>query len=403
MVAAIVPATQRNATAAEAAGDNYKQLAQSVTIYRDKYGMPHIDGETDEAVLFGFGYCQAEDYFWQLEDSFAMGVGRYAEMYGKQFVDKDMRNRAFEIPQRSKEDFAKLDPETQKLGTAFVGGMNYYLQTHPKVKPRMFDRFEGWMVLAFARGAILELCGSHMHVGGGPVPTSYGESKLDEEVKAATGSNEWAISGSRTRSGKPMLLINPHQPYYGFGQFYEAHMRSGEGWNFTGASFFATPMPALGHNEYCGWAFTTNEPGNGSSWRETFDDPDEPLNYRYGKGFRKAVEWKDSIKVRRGSSDFDTVDYTFRKTHHGPILRKVNDKEYVSGMVAKLYDALLSRQTMKSVRAKNFAEFRDSMAMQDLHLFNTAYADVHGNIYYVYNGIIPKRDPGFDWSHPVDG
>ena len=53
---------------------------------------------------------------------------------------------------------------------------------------------------------------------------------------AATGSNQWAIGGSRTRSGKAMLLINPHQPYYGFGQFYEAHLRSGEGWNFTGAT-----------------------------------------------------------------------------------------------------------------------------------------------------------------------
>lgn len=405
---ALLPATLPLASAEEAAADkaasdNYRQLAQQVTIYRDKYGMPHIDGETDEAVLFGFGYCQAEDYFWQLEDSFAMGLGRYAEMYGKQFIDKDKRNRAFEIPQRSQEDFAKLDPATQKLGTAFVGGMNHYLATHPKVKPRMFNKFEGWMVLAFARGAMLELCGGHMHVGGGPTPSSYGESKINEEVKAATGSNEWAIAGSRTRSGKPMLLINPHQPYYGFGQFYEAHLRSGEGWNFTGASFFATPMPALGHNEYCGWAFTTNEPGNGSSWRETFDDPNEPLNYRYDNGYRKAVEWTDTIKVRRSGSEFDTVDCTFRKTHHGPILRKESDKVYISGMVAKLYDALLSRQSLKTVRAKNFAEFKASMSMQDLPLFNTAYADVHGNIFYLYNGIVPKRDPNFDWSNPVDG
>jgi acyl-homoserine-lactone acylase len=279
---------------------DHQELARAVTIYRDKYGMPHIDGKTDEAVLFGFGYCQAEDFFWQIEDSYMMGLGRYAELYGKSVLPKDIRNRAFEIPQRSKEDFDKLDPQLRQLGTAFVAGINFYLETHPRTKPRLLKRFEPWYPLAFARAAILELVGGHMNVPGGDLPTSYGEKKIQEEVRAATGSNAWAISGSKTRSGKAMLLINPHQPYYGFGQFYEAHMRSGEGWNFTGGAFFGTPIPALGHNEYCGWGFTTNEPNVGSSWRETFDDPDEPLNYRYGSEYRKAVQWTDTIKFKRG-------------------------------------------------------------------------------------------------------
>jgi acyl-homoserine-lactone acylase len=381
---------------------DHHELAQQVTIYRDRYGMPHIDGKTDEAVLFGFGYCQAEDYFWQIEDSYVMGLGRYAELYGKPELSKDTRNRAFEIPQRSKADFDNLDPKLQRLGTAFVAGINYYLDTHPRIKPRLLKRFEPWYPLAFARAAILELVGGHMHLPGGELPTSYGKQKLDEEIKAATGSNAWAIAGSKTRSGKAMLLINPHQPYYGFGQFYEAHLRSGEGWNFTGGAFFGTPIPALGHNEYCGWGFTTNEPNVGSSWRETFDDPDEPLNYRYDGGYRKAVEWTDSIKVKRGG-DFETVEVKLRKTHHGPILRKLNDKEYVSAAIGRMYDAVLSRQTMKMVRAKNINDFREAMGMLDLHLFNTVYADVHGDIYYLYNGIVPKRDPSFDWERTVDG
>ena len=399
---ALYACTTVAAADSETTGLDSRELAANVTIYRDRYGMPHVDGKTDEAVLFGFGYCQAEDYLWQIEDSYVMGLGRYAELYGKPELSKDTRTRAFEIPQRAKEDFVKLEPKLQRLGTAFVGGINYYLETHPQTKPRLLTRFEPWYPLAFARAAILELVGGHLHVSTGDVPTTYGEKKLEDEIRAATGSNAWAIAGSKTRSGKAMLLINPHQPYYGFGQFYEAHLRSGEGWNFTGAAFFGTPVPALGHNEYCGWGFTTNEPNVGSSWRETFDDPNEPLNYRYGESYRKAVEWKDSIKVKRGG-DFESVDVTFRKTHHGPILKKLNDKEYVAGNIAKLYDAVLSRQTMKMVRAKNFADFREAMGMLDLHLFNTVYADVHGNIYYLYNGIIPRRDPSFDWKQPVDG
>ena len=388
--------------AAEGGSIDPKALARDVTIYRDNYGTPHIDGKTDDAVLFGFAYCQAEDFFWQIEDSYVMGLGRYSELYGKQFLDKDMRNRAFEIPQKSKADFQNLDPKLQRTGEAFIGGINYYLDTHPRVKPRLLKRFEPWYLLAFARAATLELVGGHMHVPGGDVPTSYGEQKLQEEVRAATGSNALAIAGSRTRSGKAMLLINPHQPYYGYGQFYEAHLRSGEGWNFTGASFFGTPSLALGHNEYCGWGFTTNEPNVGSSWRETFDDPDEPLNYRYGGGYRKAEQWTDTIKVKRGG-DFETINLTLRKTHHGPILRKTGEKEYVAGNIGKFYDSLFSRQTMQMVRSKNIDDFRAAMGMLEIHLFNTVYADVHGNIYYLYNGVVPKRDPSFAWDKPVDG
>jgi len=379
-----------------------RELATSATIYRDNYGMPHIDGPTDKSVLFAFGYCQAEDFFWQIEDSYVMGLGRYCELYGRQFLAKDMRNRAFEVPQRSKADFDKLDPEPRAAAAAFVEGINYYLTTHPEVKPRLLERIEPWYLLAFARAAALELVSSHTHVSFDKIPNSFEEEKLQSEIKAATGSNAWAISGSKTRSGKPMLLINPHQPYYGFGQFYEAHIRSGEGWNFTGASFFGTPLPVLGHNEYCGWGFTTNEPNVGSSWIETFDDPDEPLNYRYDKGYRKAVEWKDTIRVKRGSN-MESNEYAFRKTHHGPIVKKLDDNRYVSAMIAKLYDAVLSRQSIKMLRAKNLTQFREAMGMLEMPLFNTIYADVDGNIWYLYNGIVPKRDPSFDWTKPVDG
>lgn len=377
-------------------------LARSVTIYRDAYGMPHIDGPNDDAVLFGFGYCQAEDYFWQLEDSYMLGLGRYSELYGKQFLSKDMRNRAFEIPQRSKADYEKIDPQPRMAGAAFAAGINYYLDTHPETKPRMLKRIEPWYLLAFARAATLELLGGHLHVSTDDVPNSYPARKLDEEVREASGSNAWAIAPSKTRSGKAMLLINPHQPYYGYGQFYEAHLRSGAGWNFTGASFFGTPLPVIGHNEYCGWGMTTNEPNVGSSWRETFDDPNEPLNYRYGDGYRKAVEWKDTIKVRKGKG-FETVECTFRKTHHGPILKKLSDTEYVSAQLAKLFEAVLSRQSMRMIYSRNITEFREAMSMLELPLFNVVYADVHGDIYYVYNGMVPKRDPKFDWTKTVDG
>ncbi len=371
-------------------------LADSVTIYRDAYGSPHIDGPTDASVVFGFAYCQAEDYFWQLEDSYVMGMGRYAELYGEDGLKVDLINRAFQVPQRSQEDVEKLDPNARMLVEAFTAGINYYLDTHPEVEPRLIKRFEPWHMLAFGRQVILEMGWGKTGVSRDSVPTAY------EEITAAQGSNAWAISPEKTASGNAMLFCNPHQPYYGFGQFYEAHMRSGEGWNFSGATFFGSPLPTIGHNEHVGWSFTVNEPKIGNAWKVTFDDPENPLNYRYDGGYREAEEWTDTIKVKKRRK-LETREVTFRKTHHGPVVKKLSDTEYLVGNIGKFYTAFASRQSLQMLRAKNLDEFLESMSMMELHIFNTVYADRDGNIMYLYNGIIPKRDISFDWSKPVDG
>src|SRR5436853_48725 len=72
-----------------------EELAKSVTIYRDTFGVPHIDGPTDASVAFGFAYAQAEDYFWQIEDTYILCLGRYAEAHGPSAINSDLLNRAF--------------------------------------------------------------------------------------------------------------------------------------------------------------------------------------------------------------------------------------------------------------------------------------------------------------------
>ena len=382
----------------DAASLDPEALAASVTIFRDGYGVPHIDGPTDESVIFGFAYCQAEDYFWQIEDSYVMGLGRYAELYGKNQFNRDLLNRAFEIPKRSQEDFRALDEKSRRVCIAFTEGLNYYLAKHPEVKPRLITHFEPWHLIAFGRQVVLEMGFGKVGVGRDNVPQTY-----EEEIKAAVGSNAWAIAPSKTQSGNAMLFVNPHQPYYGFGQFYEAHLRSGEGWNFSGATFFGSPCPTLGRNEHLGWAFTVNDPDIGDAWRVTFDDPQKPLAYRYGGGHREAVQWEDTIRVRNRDGSFDEQVVTLRKTHHGPIVKKLSDTEFVAANIGKFDTALLSRQNLAMVRATNLDEFLAAMSLLDFHIFNTVYADKAGNILYLYNGIVPRREPGFDWDKVVDG
>ena len=124
-------------TAAAEADDHSRQLAESVTIHRDEWGVAHILGPTDECVIFGMGYAQAEDYFWQVEDTTIRALGRYAEVQGDAGLSVDLLNRSFEVVSRSKADFERLPAEQQSLIAAFTKGLNWYLDRHPETPRRL--------------------------------------------------------------------------------------------------------------------------------------------------------------------------------------------------------------------------------------------------------------------------
>jgi acyl-homoserine-lactone acylase len=374
-----------------------RSLATSVTIQRDEWGVPHIYGPTDASTSFGLAYAQAEDYFWQIEDTYLQSLGRYAEVVGPSGLGSDVLIRMYEVPTRSKADFEQLDPELKAIGAAYAAGLNYFLEKHPQVKPRLIKHFEPWHVVAFDRFTLLSFMYSKSHAQK-PVPAEY-----EERIAKTIGSNEWAIGPSKTKSKKAMLFINPHQPWYGYGQFYEAHVESGDGLHFSGSCFFGSPVLTMGHNEYLGWAHTVNEPDIADVYRETFDDPQHPLNYRYGDGYKTAVEWKDTILVAKRGGKPVEHHYTFRKTHHGPVINKEDATHALTVKIARIFDAVRIRQALAMSKAKNFAEWKAGISMLNLPMFNTAYADADGTIFYVYNASIPIRDPRYDWVQPVDG
>ncbi len=374
-----------------------RSLATSVTIQRDEWGVPHIYGPTDASTAFGLAYAQAEDYFWQIEDTYLQALGRYAEVVGPSGLGSDVLIRMYEVPARSKADFEQLDPDLKAIGAAYTAGLNYFLEKHPQVKPRLIKHFEPWHVVAFDRFTLLSFMYSKSHAQK-PVPAEY-----EERIAKTIGSNEWAIGPSKTKSKKAMLFINPHQPWYGYGQFYEAHVESGEGLHFSGSCFFGSPVLTMGHNEYLGWAHTVNEPDIADVYRETFDDPQHPLNYRYGDGYKTAVEWKDTILVAKRGGKPVEHHYTFRKTHHGPVVNKEDATHALTVKIARIFDAVRIRQALAMSKAKNFAEWKAGISMLNLPMFNTAYADADGTIFYVYNASIPIRDPRYDWVRPVDG
>ncbi|MBA3483744.1 MAG: penicillin acylase family protein [Pirellulales bacterium] len=370
-------------------------------IYRDDFGLAHIVGDDDESTIFGFGYVQAEDFFWQVEDVYILALGRYSEVHGPQGINSDLLNRAFEIVPRSKRDFAALDRTSQRLYAAFVAGINHYLKTHPEVRPRLIHEFEPWHVLAYYRHVALELTFRLTGLSDDFLP------RRNPQIWAATGSNGWAVSGVRTASGHPMLTATPHMPWFGFSQLMESHLVSkggvdAPGWNFIGAGFYGSPMPAMGHNDRLGWTLVTNKPDVADLWRMDFSDSTRPLAYRYDGDWRMAEEWSETIRVRQGRG-VDERRHTFRKTHRGPIVEREDEQHFLAAQVSGLFEAVPLRQALKMVKARNLDEFRTALAPMQMLFMNVVYADCDGNVWCLYNGRIPRRNPKFDWSRPVDG
>jgi acyl-homoserine-lactone acylase len=265
------------------------EVARSVTIYRDNYGVPHIYGPTDASCVFGYAFAQAEDNFWQIEDSYLRAIGRASEVYGEKTLNDDMLVRALEIPRLSQLEYQRSTPRMKQLAEALAEGLNYYLDRHPQVKPRLITHFEPWQPFAFGRYALYDL----FLFGRTGI-----EPKQIRDAASEQGSNMWAIAPAKSATGHAMLFINPHQPFFGAGQWYEGHLHSGEGWDMSGASFFGSLFPTIGHNEYLGWSHTVNEPDVVDVYEETFDNAQDPLSYRYGGRYRKAVEWDERLASR---------------------------------------------------------------------------------------------------------
>src|SRR5687767_14449505 len=375
-----------------------EELASAVTIYRDTYGVPHVFGQTDASTVFGFAYAQAEDNFWRVEENFIHAVGRASELYGEKSLDEDRLNRALEIPRLAREEYSRLDPRMRALCDGFAAGFNYYLAKHPEVRPRLLTKIEPWYTLAFIRynyyqnGFVRD-----RNLRGLRLQTAA----IENDLKDHTGSNGWVINPSKSATGHALLFINPHLPFFGPGQVYEGHVHSDEGWNFTGYTRFGFPLPYVGHNENGGWVSTDNAADLTDVYLETFDDPARPLAYKYGDGYRLGTERVEEIRVKTGNG-FELRKFTMRKTHHGPIIA-ARDGKLISLRMAKFESDGWLREWYDMTRATSLAAMKKAMAPLNMLFGNVMYADRQGNTWYLYNGAVPRRDPRFDWTKPLDG
>jgi len=402
LVAAVLCVSCAGQAAADKDLATLQKQAQSITIIRDNWGIPHVYGKTDADAVFGVVYAQAEDDFNRVETNFINGMGRLAESEGEKEIYRDLRMKLFIDPNNMKGQYDKSPDWLKKLMTAWADGLNYYLATHPKVTPRVIKHFEPWMALTFSEGSI---GGDIERVNLTQLEAFYsGGSKKDTSSAALpvyvepTGSNGAAIAPSNTVAHHALLLINPHTSFFFRA---EAQMSSEEGLNAYGALTWGQFFIYQGFNERAGWMHTSSGVDNIDEYLETIVKKDGGgLAYKYGTEERPVTMQKIVVPYKSGSG-MAQKEFTAYRTHHGPIVREVDGKWVAVRLMQEPLKALT--QSYTRTKARSYKEFRDSMELHTNSSNNTVYADADGTIAYFHSNFIPRRDNRFDWTKPVDG
>lgn len=382
----------------------WQAQAGGITITRDSWGVPHIQGKTDADAVFGMLYTQCEDDFPRIERNYLIATARLAEAEGEAYLYNDLRQRLFLDTAQAISYFDASPDWMKKLCQAFADGVNYYLYTHPETKPKLLRRFQPWMPLLFSEGSIggdiesVSLNELKQFYGKGPanIKQEYSDDGLDHEFEPR-GSNGIAIAPSRSANGNALFLINPHTSFY-FRS--ELQVSSEEGLNAYGAVTWGQFFIYQGFNEHCGWMHTSSAADVIDEYVETTSKKGSKYVYTFGKEKRDVISRKISIRYK---TDKGTArrEFTAYFTHRGPVTAERNGKWISTRLMIEPAKAL--QQSFLRTKAGGFEEFKKVMDLRTNSSNNTVFADDKGNIAYWHGDFMPKRDPGFDYEKPVDG
>jgi acyl-homoserine lactone acylase PvdQ len=384
----------------------WQKQAQQVTIIRDNWGIPHVYGKTDADAVFGLLYAQCEDDFKRVEINYIEKLGRTAELKGSPSIYDDLLMRMIIDTAAAEADYKKSPAWLKKLCNAFADGINYYLYKNPQVKPALLTRFQPYFPLLWTDGSIGAINTADLTsfdltnlYGNNNGPLSGIPSLITNDIPEGklTGSNGFAFAPKITESGNAILYINPHVTFY-FRP--EVHMVSEEGLNAYGAVTWGQFFVYQGFNEHCGWMHTSTAVDAADTYIEKISKQKNKWVYEYDHKQEPLIEKKISLryKTNNGTSSI-TINALF--TRHGPVMAKRNGQFLSLRADNRIYNGLV--QCWQRTKATGFEDFKKTMALNGNISNNTVYADGDGNIAYWHGNRIPKRDPSFDWTKPVDG
>tara|TARA_B110000037_G_scaffold58957_2_gene72086 strand:+ start:11652 stop:13709 length:2058 start_codon:yes stop_codon:yes gene_type:complete len=370
---------------------------KNIEIVRDQYGVPHIYGKTDAEVAYGLAWAHSEDDFKTIQQGYLAGNGLLSKHIGINGAGADLITQVIESKETVNKLFHTLSPEFVKVLEGYSAGMNKYAETYPEkvlvkklfpITPRKMARYS-FLQLFIANGA-------------DRLVRNVFENNVNSDFiyqNEMNGSNAIALNSNKTGKKETFLAINPHQPFDGPTSWYEAHLISEEGTNIIGATFAGAPCILIGVNKHLAWTHTVNYPDKADIFKLQMHPKKKGVYLVDKKEFKlETKKAKAYIKILGIPIK---VSRKFYKSIYGPTLK--NKSGYYSIRTPSLYNIKSLEQWWKMNKAKSFSEFYEIIKTRNLPGYNIGYADKNDTIFYISNGIIPKRDERYNWRGVVPG
>ena len=421
-------------------------FSHSVSVYRDSAGVPHVYADNARDLYRATGYLMAQDRLWQMDLFRRVTQGRLTEIFGKRMLEDDMIMRSLKIPAKSRKVYKRSDERVREALRAFAAGVNVYLEHHRQELPPEFtllgyqpERWKpihsinliGYMAWDLApaweaevvmnkiaavvpgekyRQMVPKTDRQDASVYTPPKESSAASPSLSllldhsrrlEQMglKIFSGSNNWAVSGKKSETGKPLFANDMHLGLFAPGIWYQIHQVVEGQVNVTGVALPGQPLVISGHNDSIAWGMTNVMVDDMDFYRETLR-PGDSAQYRLNG------EWKD-MKVEQERfilKDGDTLTRRLYYTHRGPVISRfkdITDRTLSMRWVGNAYSNEL-RSVYRLNRASNWADFKDAVRSFRSISQNIAYADVQGNIGMYCCAGVPIRQGNASTIFPGD-
>jgi acyl-homoserine-lactone acylase len=378
--------------------DSVPALARQVEIRRTAFGVPHIRGENLRAAYYGLAYVQLEDHGARVAMGLLRARGEMGRWFGRDSMESDfMARRAHRV---AVSRYAELDASTRDAYEGFAEGVNQYVARHPAEFPAGFTpRFTGYDVatrdvtsasLAEARRFLATVDPAVARAARGAAADQPSEGDADPIEE---GSNAWAFAPSRTRSGRAILLRNPHLQWSA--GYYEAQLTVPGIVDFYGDFRIGGPFGVVGgFNRQLGWSTTNNAPDLEEIYALDVD-PAQPDRYLFDGTSVALQNERVTVEYRNGPG-LSTETREFWRTPLGPVIHRGGGKVYVMRVAAE-DDNRGGEQFLRMMRASSLEEWKGAMRMRARVTSSFTYADRAGNIFYLWNGTTPAL------PHPSGG
>ena len=366
-----------------------EQEGQEARIVWDTYGVPHIYASNQEDLFFMQGWAQMHNHANHILKLYGTSRGRGAEYWGPSKLADDQLIRTMGFDVLAEEWADSQDPELREIYAAFVRGMNAYAEAHPEaIQP------ENREVLPITPKDV------NMHSMYVVFTRFIGGSDLGRVQRwPDMGSNTYAVGPSRSASGNAMLVQNPHLPWFGEFLFFESNLIL-EGRRMYGTTLVGFPGIAIGFNENLGWSHTDNTIDNSDLYEVELTEggyllDGEPTPFQ---------ESATTIRVRQEDGSLSDVELPLFRTEHGPVVKRGDDKALTLRMVG-MDRPNMFLQWWRMINSSNLEEFENALQMAQIPFWNVMYADRFGDIFYLFNGLVPQRgqDAWAYWDRVVPG